>query len=216
MVRQDVSIVVQEHERTGADLVTVTALHPDYPPELLRSQIDTLGRLLASEPRGVAVFEQKMGAEDGGDLVFLKATFAVDGLIDRRQGELRISPILQAFAGVPAPFTVTGISLVFDGERPGPNTISVIETQGLRGEARVMPGDSGLEYRFELKSQNPEMLVVPDRRPEPTEAAKPSVGRSGLPVWVWIAIVAAGVGAGLLVYLALLRAGTPRSRRASR
>lgn len=216
MVRQDVSVVVQEHERTGADLVTVTVLNPEYPADLLRSQIESIGRALQSEPRGLVLFEQKMGSGDGAELVFLKASFAVDGLIDRRLGELRISPILQAFAGAPEPFTVRGISLVFDGERPGPNTISAIETAGLRGEARVMPGDSGLEYRFELRTQDPKLLVVPDRRPEPTEVSEPSVGRGFLPPWVWIAIVAAGVGAGLLVYLALLRAGSPRSRRASR
>jgi hypothetical protein len=201
------AIVVKEHT-TGADFVTITMLEPEYPPDLLRRQVEQVGRELGGEARGIQVFRYELEPDDP-NMAFLKVTFAVDGLIDREKQILRVQPLLRAFAGAPEPYTVTGLTIIFDGERPAAHTPrdvrseAVVATAGFNDDPPLV----GIEYRVQLLSQDPEAIVFPERAdvepPRPVPVAQPP----GIPWIVWPLIIVAALAVGPLVYFALLRAG---------
>ncbi len=210
--RPDVTIVVREHSM-GADMVEVTMSRSDYPQDLLLKQMQDLGARLGSTPRGLTVGVAVIDKANPG-LNFIKAKFAVDGLIDRGAGQLRVRPLLQALAGAPEPFTIGSILLLFDGERPGPRTVKSHRTAAVEAEGRVTADPPMIEYAIRLKNQNPETIDFPDLAPEPSAVKKPSEKSSGTPVLFWSAVAVAGLAAGALVYLALLRGGAgPKVRR---
>ncbi|MBX3118990.1 MAG: hypothetical protein KF784_07985 [Fimbriimonadaceae bacterium] len=204
-----INVVVTEHPLT-ADMVEITALDPNYPPDLLRQQIDTLGQLLKSTPRGLTVGYAEIDPTNPA-LRFLKARFAVDGLIERSVGELRIEPILKAFAGAPAPYTLKGITILFDGEAPNENTVKRYDLpDAFLSQAIIVPSPSqegapGIEYSVKYLTQDPNKITYPNRRVEPKSSDTPSEPAGLLPTYVWIAIFMAGLSAGALVYLALAK-----------
>src|SRR5688572_11977739 len=100
--RPDATIRIKEHS-TGAADVEVTILAADYPAVLLKQQMEDLGTRLGNAPRGLTVYsDQIRGAS--AKLAFLKAKFAVTGLIDRANSRLNMTPLIQAFAGAPDPY----------------------------------------------------------------------------------------------------------------
>ncbi len=202
-IRPDVSFVIREHA-TSADLVEVTALNADYPADLLRRQLQAMGELLGSMPRGLHLFRYQMDPEKPS-LTFLKATFAVDGLIDRRRRVLRLSPILKAFAGAPEANRIQGISVLFAGETPNENVVRRFSSEALTAIARVIEQPPGIEYRVALRKQDPKVLDFPDERVEPSTAKEPSLPQTGPPAYTWVAIGVAGIAAGALVYSLLRR-----------
>lgn len=208
-VNPGITVVVTEHPLTSED-VEVTAFDPNYPAQLLRQQIETIGKLLGSPPRGVAVVVQQIDPAKP-ELKFLKARFAVNGLIERSTGELRLEPIIKAFAGAPAPYTLEGITILFDGESPTENTIRRYDVPGaFLSEAQIVssPSESGapgIEYTIKYLSQDPNKMVYPSKRVEPKSAETASQPAGQLPGYVWIAIIVAGLSAGALVYLALAK-----------
>jgi hypothetical protein len=211
--KPDVTLVVREHPMS-AELVEVTAFRPDYPSDLLQDQIETLGRELGSAPRGLIV--RKATLDEGNpNLTFVKATFAVDGLIDREAQVLRLQPILRAFAGAPDPFTVDELLILFDGEKPGPRTVKSHITDSVEARATFVAAPAEIEYRVLLKSQDPSKILFPDQADERKAPAEPSGKQSGPSPVFYAALLAGALAVGALVYLALLRGGG-RDTRAGR
>lgn len=205
-VRSDIVIVVREHE-SGANLVDISLLKEDYPANLLRGQIDELGRLVGSKPRGVNIYLYQIDP-DKPKLTFLKASFGIDGLTDSRKHVLSIEPILKAFAGAPEANRITGISLVFEGQKATDSTVRNLETTAVLAEARINERPPALEYRILLRSQDATQITFPSGPPKlaPKQPPSETSGKSAdIPPYTWFALGAAGIAAGALVYLALLR-----------
>jgi len=201
-LRPGVTVVVKEHA-TSADLVEITVLDADYPPELLKEQARKIGDAVGSASRGVQVWSKPLD-DTNARLSFLKATFATDHLIDRAQGVLRLAPIIRAFAGVAEPYTITGISVMFDGEAPSSQIVRTFASEALVVEGRATSTPPGIEYRVLLLSQNPEALDVPER--VDSTPISPAARTNGSSRTVLIALCAlAALAAGALVYLALMR-----------
>lgn len=214
-VKPDVIVLVRQHKNTGADLVQITLVKAGYPKELLKQQIESLGRELGVAPRGVGIVSRTIGGTRKES--FLSANFAVDGLIERDLNILRMQPILRAFAGAPEPNAIRGLNIVFDGETPSKRTLEAYEVPNvLRAEARFMPVPRGIEYRVELLSQDPAAITFPEKFDTPNE--KPpkntSVPRDNR-VLIVVLFVVAGLALGALVYFAMLRGGPrkPTNRR---
>lgn len=208
--KTDVIVQVTKH-KFGADIFEITAVMPNYPGDLLRQQVQELCRLVGVAPRGLLV--GPVGIAGDPKLTSTRATFATDGVIDRDRGVLRLSPIIQAFGGAPEPYTVHGISILFNGEKPTPNTLRAYSSPGLRLQAIALENPTVVEYRIQLLSQDPKQLQVPDapgseQKVEPTASI---VQQNGVDWSLWIPLVAAAAAAGTLVYFLMLRSsGKPR------
>lgn len=201
--KADIVITVNKHD-TGADIVEVSPVKRDYPPKLLNEQIMRLGENLKSSVRGLQMYVYQMDPKDRR-LDVLKAKFAVNGIIDRENRVLHIEPIVKAFAGAPEPYTIKGMSLLFNGEAPVKGrTISKLNTSSLRAEAiftDTMP--AGIEYRIELLEQDPNKLRFPDRHEEPQKVVQASKGDKRALIVVLFGVAAVALGA--LVYFSMLR-----------
>lgn len=202
-VRPQVLITIKEHPTT-ADLLEISMVEPNYPPDLLRRQIEGLGRLLNSAPRGLSIFAVEL-EEGNPNLRFLKATFAIDGIIDRANGRLNLTHLVQAFAGAPEPHTVKGMAVVFQDEVPSKTTISRFASEAVEVEARVETQPPMIEYRVKLKSQNPGEIEVAPSKPavEPQEQKKKAAELPSFLIWTLVGL--SGLAAGGLVYSIISR-----------
>lgn len=208
-VRPDVSIVVKKHT-TGADMVEVTMLNAQYPPDLLKEQMIALGKLAGSEPRGLIVQKYQLDPANR-KLDFVKATFAMDNVIDTSAGVVRVQPFLKAMTGVKEPLRVDGFAIMFAGVRPGPSTVQRIRTGALDADAKFVSDPAGLEYRILVKTETPAQVEFPDKISERKPDAVPSGTPSGPPPTLWVLVGVSGLALGVLVYLALLRGGRNKS-----
>lgn len=211
-VRSDVAIIVREHD-TGAENVEVTVLAPNYPSDLLRGQCEAVGTYTGTAVRGLVVLP-RMLEEGNPNFRFLVAQFATNGLIDRTTGVLRVEPLLKAFAGAAAPFTTVGLSIAFENEEPNSQTIRKFRLPDiLEAEGRYSLEPKGTEYRIRLLTQDPAKIRFPEKQePLPVDTAPKPAAQAGFGVAFWVAFVVAGLAIVLLVYLALLRAGSRAPR----
>lgn len=211
-VRPDVMVRISEHP-SGAENVEITTLAAGYPQDLLRQQCEAVGTYVGTPVRGLMVAVSLVDPQNES-LNFVKARFATNGLIDREEGVLRVEPILKAFAGAPAPYTVTGLAVVFDGERPSEHTVRTMNLPGkVQGEGRFSVEPVGVEYRIRIVSQNPDDLRFPERAGSEATRPSPAKPRGDAPLGTafWVAFGVAGAAIVALVYLALLRI-SPRRR----
>ena len=201
-MRPDVLIRVKEHE-LGPENVNLDVLKVNYPPDLLQSQIRKLGRLLGGEAR-ILYIQQTQSADDPS-AKFLKASFSVSGIIDRQLKLYRLSPIAQAFAGAPEPFTIRGIQVVLENETGYAGDLAKDQVKGAwRAEAmRTLRPLPMLEYRIELLSQDPAKLSLPEKVAPKMVVSTSSSSSTSSALYALLAVVA--IAAGVLVYLALLR-----------
>ena len=213
-LRPDVSVVVKKHD-LGADLVEMTFLNGDYPPEVAQTQIDNMAKMLGSTARGVSFSKVDMGAATRGAM--LKVSFGIDGLIDRSHGVLHVSQIAKAMVGAPAPYTIGGIMVVFDREIPGPTTIRnyfpgnrTVEVQARADDPRV-----GVEYRIRLLSQVADAIVIPEGDQQ-SKPETPNRSQKSNDLYIWIILVIASIAAGALVYSLLLQSRSTASRKRRR
>ena len=206
-VRTDVIIAVRRHSM-GADLVDITMRDPDYPVDLLKTQIAKMCRSFDAPPRGlmaalVPLSDPKQKA--------VKASFATNGIMDPESGIYKIEPMLKAFAGVAAPHTVTGFTIEFQGVVPTKITLSKYTLPGVvTGEARFTndPPLKGIEYRIKLLTQDPAQITFPDKiEPGKPPSAQP-VSTSDNRRTIIVLVCLAGLAAGALVYFAMLRIGS--------
>ncbi len=158
--RLSATCVIREHQ-TGANMVEITVLEPFYPPGLLKSQVQKMSEYLDSSPRGLQVYHHQLSSSQP-KLRFLKATFAIDGLIREDKQTFRLEPILKAFAGASDPYTLRLISLHFSEKKPGPKTLKFFSSKALEIKGNVHAGPEGIEYLIEYRSQNPDEIKVPE------------------------------------------------------
>lgn len=201
-------VIVREH-KTGADLVQITLVKADYPKELLKEQINKIGELLGVAPRGVAVTTTSItGATK---MNFLRAEFAVDGIIEPDLPALRLEPILKAFAtGTTESNRITGINVMLDDLVPEPTTVLKHRVPNvLNAEARFIPAPRGIEYRFELLTNDPDEISFPEKIDKPNEKTPETTSETrDNRVLLFSLFGIAGLALGALVYFAMLRGGS--------
>lgn len=209
----DATITITKHPM-GADMIEMSFTAKGYPAKLAKEQIQRLGASLKCDPRGVQVGDYVV---EGGNpaMHFTKAMFAVDGVIDRQQGTLRLNPFAQAFAGAPNPWTIRSLELVFQNEVPTRNMIMHLNGKAARVEARYEDNStskfSGIEYRILLLSQDPNQKFIPEPWDKPLAPVTTPPRPPGTD-WTIIAVFIIATGAvGALVYSLLLR-GRPAAR----
>ncbi len=202
-VRPEVFVVVRKHA-TGADLVEVTMVDPSYPSTILRDRVNRLGEYLGSPVRGVFVTDPKLPGYSGST----KATFGVDGVI--QNGKFRLTPIARAFAGIDKPNEITGISVVFEKQKPTADTVKDYRSAAVDVQADSQPGSIGIEYRILLKDQDPEKIEIPDSALAVAEGPNQIVPPGGPDTAIYVLIGLAAVAVGALVYSLTLRG--PRRR----
>lgn len=207
-VRPDVTVLIQKHA-TGANMVEITMRDPQYPPSVLEAQCNNLCSLIGAPARGLSVVKDSIGGSSDPNMAVIRATFATDGLIEP-DGALRIEPVLKAMAGVPAPFTLHGVSITFEDMSPNSHTVQQLSLPNvLDAEARYTPEGvlKGTEYRVQLLTQDPDKIKFPDHYEPPPTAAKPQVQPQSNLTLI-LGLIMAGIAAGALVYFGMLRNGS--------
>jgi len=202
-VRPQIFVVIREHP-TGADLVEITAVDPEYPRELLKSQIERLGQTLNNSARGLFISDPRSANYAGT----IKATFGIDGLIEG--GRFQLTPLIRTLAGAPAPNVVEGVSVVYEKQRPSVETVRDFRSSAVDVQADAQPGSIGIEYRVHIKDQDPAKIEIPDSALATAQVANQSVPSGGLDMVTVIVIGVAAVAVGALVYSLTLR--RPRQR----
>ena len=202
-VRPQVVVYIREHQ-TGANMVEMSMVEPGYPPDLLQKQIMDLCKRLNSQPMGLTIYQEELVANQP-NLRFLKATFAVVGLTDM-QGGVNLTPLLQAFAGAPAPNTVKGMMVVLDDFVPVPKkTLRNFKSPAVDIQGRVDQNPPAVQYDIQLLSQNPSEINVQaeSEKVEKTPVSAPPQ-KTPSPI-LWMLIVLAGLCVGALVYFFISR-----------
>jgi len=202
-VRPQIYVVIREHP-TGADLVEITAVDPDYPRELLKTQIESLGQTLKNNARGLFVSDPRSANYAGTT----KATFGIDGLIEG--GRFQLTPLIRALAGALAPNSIEGVSVVYEKQRPTAETVRDFRSAAVDVQADAQPGSIGIEYRVHIKDQDPSKIEIPDSALATAQVANQSVPSGGPDMVTLIVIGVAAVAVGALVYSLTLR--RPRQR----
>lgn len=200
-VHPDVLIYVHGHP-SGVDAVQISMLDAKYPPETLRKQIDDLCTRLNAKPNGLQVYAYTM--ENNPKLKFLQAIFAVPGLTDE-EGNANLTPLIQAFAGVEAPYTIHGMEVFFDEFDPpikGPKnfTSNKVIVSGRRDS-----NPPQVEYAIQLLTQNPSEIKVETKPPVVEPKPKQAPEKNSSPILVWCLILLAGLAASALVYFLLIK-----------
>lgn len=194
----------------GADVVTVTARKETYLPEVLMAQCQEVGIALGNSGRGFEVNRTDLGT--AGSVGLLRASFAVNGLIDRATGGIDLESLCRPFLGVAEPNTVLVMLVNISDETAGFATVKRWRTDNVLVLGRQLQNPPGIEYRVEFYKQDPTGFTIPRLAPE-EEAEK--VPEKPAPTQVnplmYAALGTALVSAGALVYFALLRP-VPKSR----
>jgi hypothetical protein len=204
--------VVRIEPTTGnAEMVQISVRDANYPPKLLVAQAANVGKELGGTTRGIRVSTTKINEADPHSSTLLDAVFAVDGLVDHTHKLLKIGPVVKAMAGAPAPYTVSGLFIDFDGAQVGPETLDSFESKSV--SVARHSSHQGVEYEVQILNQDPTQIDVPDGAAPAAgkPASKPTHGID------WVVYVVYTIGAlfvGALVYcLLLLRPSQrPKSR----
>jgi hypothetical protein len=200
--KQQIQVLIQEHP-TGAEDVTVAAIDAGYPADLLSDQVQKLGTYLGVEPRWAGPIEMRAGSPS--------AKFSVNGLIDKEKKVFRLQPIVRAFAGAPSPNTVDTIQILFVRERGWQDDLLTYELPGVVELEAMRHNDPDmLEYRVHLLTQDESKIVIPEKHAPPPAPNKVVVTEPSKTLY-YVLLGVAGVAAGVLVYLALLRSKPRRA-----
>lgn len=196
--RPDIIVWVEKSD-VGADYVRIQALSEDYPADLMRTQIEAVGRYNGSDIRGLEVSY----SDSGGAGRILSATFATDNLMNANAGTLQLNPFAKAFAGAPDPHTVSILAVMFENFMPVENvTVAGWSDAAVEVSSHFDQNLRLVDYRVKLKTQDPEEISIPDTVSESTiREEAPSKG--GLDPKTLAAIVVGALAIGLLVYFLL-------------
>lgn len=213
-VRPQVHLTIRRDPNgSRADLIEARSIDPHYPVEQLKAQLEELGRLLDSPPRGLRVGRYDLSSD--GSMTSIKGTCAVDNLIDRKSGIFHLSEIVRSFVGYPKPNEVTGLSLVFINESPTKTTLlaygskeSPVQVQGTYD-----PTFKGVEYRVRLNSQKADEIQIPEGAEQKAAPGPSTPPSKGVDWMLWGLIAVAAIALGALVYSLLIK--TTSSRRSS-
>jgi hypothetical protein len=202
-VRTQVIVKISKHQ-SGADMVEVSLEDEGYPAELLRSQIDDLGKRVGVPARGLKMSMHEIAAS-GQTLQFLKCTFAINGLLDHNTGKVQLQQLVQAFVGDHGKYTVKGMSVLLDGETADERSVrsftsDAVEVQGIRINEPL-----GLDYRILIKTTEPSAIFIPSWSGDklPTKTVPPPKQGVDWPLYSMATVAALAVG--VLVYSFLLR-----------
>lgn len=210
--RPDVSVLVRKHA-IGADLIEVSVLNSHYTGAELQKRILNFGQAINSEPRGLSVFVTNLaGGSQPGQLSFLKATFAVDGLVNGERG-IRLEPLVQAFAGGQGDEEVKNLQIIIENYRAGPSTVKKFSSKSVDVVGQTVLQPLMLEYRVWLKSQDAKAIQIPDlvSQKVPTPEEPPRAGIN--PVLLLSATGITAIAAAVLVYNLALRGVARRAKR---
>jgi hypothetical protein len=208
--RPDAWIVVRKHQ-LGPDLVEISMQDADYPPQALQDQVNSLAKYAGSAPWAVRVFKFSADPKKP-DMTFVRASFAINGLIDASQPIYHINPIAQAMAASPKGHEISAVDIVFEGQHAGPKTLSRYEGTGAIVEGQDDPGRIGLEYRVKILTHDPGAIHIPDDASAAPVPAPQRPASHGLPWIFWCALALVSLAAGALVYFILLRLPPKSSR----
>jgi len=194
----DVFITVRKSD-VGAEYVRIQALDADYPAELLRNQIEAIGRYNGTQIRGLEV--SYAGSEGAGRI--LTASFATDRLMDQEAGTLELNAFAKAFAGAEGPRTIERIAVMYEGFDPAqPVTVAEWSDENVEVASHYDRNLRVVDYRVTLKTQDPDKISIPATLSESTKREeRPS--NTGFNPWLIAAIVGGAVLLGLLVYFML-------------
>lgn len=189
-----------------ADLLEARTIDPQYPADQLRAQLIELGRLMNSEPRGLLVARASITGADAS-MTTIKASCAIDNIIDRRSSKFHLAEIARAFAGYPEPHAVKGISVLFVGEKPGKETILEYgtESSAVQVQGTLDPTFGGVEYRIKLNSQKAEDIVIPEGSEQKPSTAPSTDANRGFDWTMWGLVFVAACALGALVYSLVVR-----------
>lgn len=191
-------VVFLRHHTTGADVVEISMVDADYPAALLTKQVDDLCSRLKVDPIGLQVYTDQLVAGNP-KLQFLHATFATAG-ITGNDGSINLTPLIQAFAGVPAPHTVKGMNVIVDDFTPTAKTIKDYPGPGAIVQGRVDSNPPDVEYQIQLLSQNPSDINIRVGAPPVEQKSRRPADQGGNAILVWSLAILAGLGAAALVY----------------
>lgn len=198
-------VYVRQHS-TGANIIQISMVEPDYPPALLQRQINDLGASLDYPPRGLSVYQHEMIANNP-KLRFLKADFAVAGLTGE-DGQVFLTPLVRAFVGAPEPHTIKALTVVLDGFLATPKTLHNFKSEAVEVRGQIQTDPPTVQYEIELHSQNPSEINITLDPPKVESQPQRAPARRVSPSLVWGLIILSGLAAGALVYFLLLRRPT--------
>ena len=215
--KSDVFIRVTK-SAVGPDYVKVQMLAEDYPVALFTKQCQAVGTYNKTNVRGLEISYAPTGASPSGKPGrILTANFATDGLIDSKAGKFELNALAKAFAGAPDKYQIKTLAVVFEGQTPKEN-VTLKDWKDSAGAVTVTaqydPNAAMIEYRIDLKTQNPDEIAIPSTIQGPTKPAEmPSNEKPKTNLIPWI--FGAAVVVGLLVYFALRpyrKANSPSGR----
>ena len=209
-VHPDVVVYVKGFPN-GVNTVQITMVDAQYPSATLSKQVADLCQKLNSPAQDLQIYAYAMG--QGDNLKFLQASFATAGLADG-QGNANLTPLVQAFAGVPAPFTIKGMEVFYQGFDPPIKSPKNFTSSSVVVSGREGSDADGVEYSIQLLSQNPSELLVMSKAPAVEPRTNPASKQNSNPIVLWCLILIAGVAAGALVYFFLVKrlsTGSPTS-----
>jgi hypothetical protein len=191
-------LVVFLRRNAGADVLEISMVDADYPAALLTKQVNDLCARLKVPAIGLQVYTDQMVAGNP-KLQFIHATFATSG-ITHDDGTINLTPLIQAFAGAPAPHTISGMNVIVDDFTPTPKTIKDFPGPGAVVQGRIDSNPPDVEYQIKLLSQNPSDINVQVGAPivERKPSRPPESGTNT--ILVWSLTILAGLGASALVY----------------
>lgn len=208
----EVTVTVYEHRMT-TDIVEVTALAREYPKGLMLQQAKRLCELLGSPMQGFQYMDANYG--DRSNLQFIKCRFGTQGLIDGKNHQTWLEPIVRAFAGAPEPNTVHNLYVMFQGQAPTDKTLRRYVTENVVVSGQGSANPPYIDYRVSLLVQDPEKLTIPREFVATTRETTERMQPKGMSAWVWVLITLAAVAAGALVYSLVLRFGARSSAKGS-
>ncbi len=205
-----VFVTVTEHS-TGAEIVEITPKDAAYPKEALQQDAESLAAELGQRPRGLQIQAVDIDGSGKPEMRFVRASFAVDGLIERNPLRLRLAPVVQAFArGQVAEFPRV-LSVMFQGEAPDDRTIRRYRSSSVRVEALFHDDPRAIEYRVQIQRPDPAGIAIPDRASDPAPTQPRQTAPRPTSMWLVVAFVlSAGLAAGALVYSLVLRKPSKR------
>ncbi len=218
----EATVVVTRHP-TGADLVEVTVVRADYPPDALRRACERVGELTGVPVRGLTVGNTNPLSGKG----FPKATFATNGLVADAPPRFRLEPVLRAFGFSASP--LKALAIIYNGERADASVLRTFATPAAHGRPagalrvaaqRLPPGPGspagGVEYRTLLTDARESDVVLPGPRAagaRPAPSAPPAAPDNTLPIVGAVGALAAG---GLVYALVARPRPDPRAKPATR
>lgn len=203
-MKPQATIVVHKHA-VGADMVEITMLDPNFSMSTLKDCCLKMAGFIGSTPRGLNLYSQELDPQKA-HLKFLKARFALDGLINSAKKEYHLEPIVKAFAGLREPYSIKRMSVHFAGEQPSRQTLGELHSDAVDVVGDIQKGFKGIEYQVVLKSQNPESIKIPSHLIQGKGVLSSTTGfASWSPIWKFFAILAGSFSIGLMVYLYIIK-----------